>query len=244
MSQPVYIIQFRNNPATRTHEQELFALTLECTGRDAKYIDIYDEMVDWRELGRRAIDGSVILAGSGDFDFDGGRHPEDPARVGAEHSVATLNPFLSAVFDAHTPTLGICFGHQLLARFCGAPVAHDPKEGKVGTYQVQLEERAKMHELVTELPDTFDAHFAHKDSVVDVPKTATVIGRSERCRNSILAYGTHIFGVQFHPEIPDEHAPMRLGRFVESMERNICDVAPVRDAPHAPRVLDAFLRLK
>lgn len=244
MPRPVYIIQFRTNLSTRALEQELFAYALERVGSTAEFFDSYDSAIDWHELGQRAMGGSVILAGSGDFDFDGGRRIEDPARLGAEQSLTTLEPLLSTLFDTKTPTLGICFGHQLLARFCGARVSHNPNEGKVGTYAVSLTERAREHLLFAEMPQSFDAHFAHKDSVVELPTSASVIARSERCAHSVLAYNTHVYGLQFHPEIPDTHAEARLGCFVESMERNICDVAPVREAPHAPRLLDAFLCLK
>lgn len=240
----MYIIQFRNNSALRTREQELFSLALKEVDRGAEYIDIYDEAIDWEEVARRAKNSSVIFAGSGDFDFDGARDAGHPARLGAEHALKTIEPLLSAVFDAQTPTLGICFGHQLLARFCGAQVFHNPDEGKVGTYTVHLEEEATSYPLFRELPESFDAHFAHKDSVIETPKTARVLGRADRCGRSILGYSKRIYGVQFHPEIPDAYAHERLGGFAESMERSICAVAPIRETGSVSKILTNFLRLE
>src|SRR5689334_19500343 len=48
---------------------------------------------------------------------------------------------------AGTPVLGVCFGHQLLARVAGGAVVQNPRGREIGTVRVQLTEAGRKDPL-------------------------------------------------------------------------------------------------
>jgi GMP synthase (glutamine-hydrolysing) len=116
-----------------------------------------------------------------------------PASVYAE-GAPQLDP---GVFELGVPTLGICYGMQLMARDLGGRVeANDVSEyGKAGL-------RAEDGELFRDLPEEQVVWMSHRDSVVAPPAGANVTASSPT--TPIAAFEDRrrkLFGVQFHPEV-------------------------------------------
>lgn len=101
--------------------------------------------------------------------------------------LARERAFVTAAIDAGLPTLGICFGSQLLALIMGGTVARAAR-GEFGYVP-----------LTTADPDLVPAgpwmQF-HGDAFV--PPAGTELATSDVCAQAFRA-GT-VFGVQFHPE--------------------------------------------
>jgi GMP synthase (glutamine-hydrolysing) len=101
------------------------------------------------------------------------------------------------VFRLGLPTLGICYGMQLMARELGGRVeANDVSEyGKTGI-------RASQGSLFEGLPSDQTVWMSHRDSVVAPPVGATVTASSPT--TPIAAFedrDQRLYGVQFHPEV-------------------------------------------
>ncbi|MFB6179578.1 MAG: type 1 glutamine amidotransferase [Halorientalis sp.] len=97
--------------------------------------------------------------------------------------------------DADIPTLGVCFGHQLLADVLGGTV-----EGR-GAYELGYHriEHASETMLFEGVPREFTAFVAHSDDVVSLPLGARKLAANEY--TGIQAFRKdHVFGVQFHAE--------------------------------------------
>jgi anthranilate synthase/aminodeoxychorismate synthase-like glutamine amidotransferase len=103
-------------------------------------------------------------------------------------------------FGQHTPILGVCLGHQGIARTFGGKIIHAPKvmHGK----QSQIEHKGIG--IFKGIPNPFTAMRYHSLSVdpeslpVEIVVTATVKGE-----NTIMALQHSvwpIYGIQFHPE--------------------------------------------
>jgi GMP synthase (glutamine-hydrolysing) len=143
----------------------------------------------------------LILGGSGDFDFDGGRAHDDQSRVGSYMLLKQLEPLFTYVFETDFPTFGICFGHQLLGAFAGAEVRHDPVQRKSRSHEVQVVTDSDSA-LLANVPKSFYAHYGHKDSLDRVPERAhLLVCGGEECRVSALQYSPVIYTTQFHPEL-------------------------------------------
>jgi GMP synthase (glutamine-hydrolysing) len=101
------------------------------------------------------------------------------------------------VFELGVPTLGICYGMQLMARDLGGAVeSNDVSE--YGKTELALGDSALFHDL----PPDQTAWMSHRDSVVAAPPGAEVTASSQS--TPIAAFedaGRGLYAVQFHPEV-------------------------------------------
>ncbi len=120
------------------------------------------------------------------------------------------------IFELGVPTLGICYGMQLMARELGGVVeANDVSE--YGKAEVELDGSAA---LFRDLPAEQVVWMSHRDSVTAAPAGARVTASSET--TPIAAFEDPErgrYGVQFHPEVV--HTPQGQGM----LETFLYDVA-------------------
>jgi GMP synthase (glutamine-hydrolysing) len=103
----------------------------------------------------------------------------------------------SALFDLGIPTLGICYGAQLMALDLGGRVERTgvSEFGKTGLTAVDSE-------LFAGLPDEQTVWMSHRDTVTAPPPGADVVGVSPS--TPVAAFEQRerrLYGVQFHPEV-------------------------------------------
>ncbi|MFW5748381.1 MAG: glutamine-hydrolyzing GMP synthase [Chloroflexota bacterium] len=109
----------------------------------------------------------------------------------------------------HQPTLGVCYGMQLIAHMLG---------GKVEAGHTREYGRSSVHHdgdssLFRSLPASIDVWMSHGDHVERPPDDFEVLARSSN--GLIAAIGEHtrgIYGVQFHPEVAHTALGMDLLR--------------------------------
>lgn len=129
--------------------------------------------------------------------------------------VVRLLDWMRQWLRAEKPLLGICFGHQMLARALGddTAVADDGPE-EFGTFKMQ---RVGESRLLADLPREFSAASAHRDSVVSLPKGWLRTAESKICAIQAMEHPTlPQFGVQFHPERKPVLGTV-LARFLETV---------------------------
>ncbi|MBD0328992.1 MAG: glutamine-hydrolyzing GMP synthase [Thermoleophilia bacterium] len=116
-----------------------------------------------------------------------------PASVYAE-GAPRIDP---ALFALGIPTLGICYGMQLMAQELGGRVE---RTGASEFGKTPL--RARERELFAGLPGEQTVWMSHRDSVVEPPAGAAVTATSGS--TPIAAFEDperRLYGVQFHPEV-------------------------------------------
>jgi GMP synthase (glutamine-hydrolysing) len=151
-----------------------------------------------------------------------------------------------AAHDGHA-MFGICYGHQLLAHALGGTVDYNPRGREMGTVPVALKAEAKDDALFGALPDSFDVHTTHLQSVLKLPADATVLAASDKDGCQAFRWRDHVWGVQFHPEFSTVH--MREYIHVRRMALLREEANPqamrkaVGAAPHARQVLRRFVHL-
>ena len=102
-----------------------------------------------------------------------------------------------AVFSLGIPTLGICYGMQLMARNLGGAVEHTGI-AEFGKAELVATESDLFHDL----PQDQTVWMSHGDSVTAPPTGATVTASSPN--TPIAAFEDRerrLYGVQFHPEV-------------------------------------------
>jgi GMP synthase (glutamine-hydrolysing) len=148
--------------------------------------------------------------------------------------------WLRDALDAELPVLGVCYGHQLLAHALGGTVANNPAGEELGTLEIVLSKLAAAEPLLAGLPTRFDVNLAHEQTVVELPKGATVLATSAGDPHQILRYAPRVWSTQFHPEFDGATMTAIVER---ERERNNPAARGARtvDAPHGRAFLQRFV---
>jgi GMP synthase (glutamine-hydrolysing) len=158
----------------------------------------------------------------------------------------TAAAWLGEAARAGLPVFGICYGHQLLAHALGGEVADNPAGREMGTVATHLHPEAARDPLFAALPERIRTQTTHLQTVLAPPAGAVVLATSAQDGCHAFRWGTHAWGVQFHPEFSTTHmrgyvrardeALRREGRCPRRLE------AEVRATPQARMVLRRFIR--
>lgn len=128
-----------------------------------------------------------------------------------------VNPNLVALLNLDCPILGICFGHQTLAKVFGGEVSKMPKLIK-GLEEIKIINNVA---IFKGMPNKFNMEQNHSDSVSKVPDCFEIMASSKTCAFEGIKHKTKpIFGFQFHPELSGELGYKLLDNFIELCYRS------------------------
>lgn len=194
----ILIIQFRNDVASAEREQKRFSSHL--PPESLEYANTCDSTIDWKNYEKLlARKKAVILGGSADFYLSRqGKIPEMDMALGL------VKPLIDFLFKNDFPTLGVCFGHQVIAHFLGTKIIHKKDNPEAGGVKFKLTDNGTASELFKDLPREFIVQMTHKDYVSALPKDCVLLGSTEKSPIAAFSYQQNIFGVQFHPELDNE----------------------------------------
>ena len=153
------------------------------------YSDLYTEMLAGRGLEFRTW--SVV-----DMEFPDSVHDAEGWLIsGSRHGayedlpfIPPLEDFIRKAYAAEVPLVGICFGHQIIAKALGGKVEKYAGGWGVGRTDYKFD------------GTTLALNAWHQDQVVEKPADAEVIATSDFCRYAGFRYKGPAFSVQPHPE--------------------------------------------
>ena len=116
--------------------------------------------------------------------------------------MAQLEDFVRALYIEQRKLIGICFGHQLMARALGGKVTLAAEGWRIGVYDSNLAEQRSW--MQPEL-DTLRLRVSHQEQVTQLPDSTTVLAKSLFCPYFMLEYGQHFLSIQGHPEFTKEY---------------------------------------
>ncbi|MEM7641771.1 MAG: type 1 glutamine amidotransferase [Pseudomonadota bacterium] len=162
------------------------------------------------------------------------------SKHGAYEDHAFIPPLAQFIRDAQAadvPLVGICFGHQIVARALGGTVVKWPHGWSLGRQEYRTGDG-----------DTLALNAWHQDHVTVLPGGATTLASSDFCEHAIVAYGRQAFTVQPHPEFPGDviadYVAMRKGTGTypdDRMDQAAAKVgAPLDDARLAAAIARFF----
>lgn len=200
----ILIIQYRTD-ASYLHERMCLYRSLLSKGTRLTMVSALDNDVNWQYPKKllRGVNG-VVLGGSGEFHFPG--HTDSERQKNHDRAVSNTFPLVQHLIENDLPTLGICFGHQMLAHVLGTKTIRDPHQAKkAGTYEIRLTQAGRGDRLFHGISPTFMAQYAHQDSLEGLPHGCILLAHNgDRCRTSAFRCKNNIYSFQFHPEFADE----------------------------------------
>lgn len=156
---------------------------------------------------------------SGPEAFDGYVITGSPASVNDDALawVGQLLSFIRAVDVARQPLIGLCFGHQAVARALGGQVARNAAGWGLGTAPTHWQaERLWMQPAQS----TTTLMAAHNEQVFRMPEGAECLGGSDFCPIGSMQIGQHIWTTQYHPEMPLVFMQALLGYLVDKLDND------------------------
>ena len=114
-----------------------------------------------------------------------------------------IEQWVPDVIHSNIPILGICYGHQLLAKAMGGVVEYHAGGIEIGTTAIEILEDNTSDPLFKGLPKTFKAHVCHSQTVTRLPDNAIRVAENSFEPNHAFRIGQSAWGVQFHPEYDD-----------------------------------------
>lgn len=154
--------------------------------RRLRELGVYSELLNVESASldevREAIRGAkgVVLSGGPSSVWEG-KH-DDVAKI---------------VVSEGKPTLGICYGHQLLARILGGSVGKAPKPEFGPTF---VSVKARDDPLFSSIPENLVVWMSHEDAVLEPPPGSRILAVSQGNQVAAFRLG-QFYGVQWHPEV-------------------------------------------
>jgi len=136
--------------------------------------------------------------------------------------IHALKAFVKKLHDAKKKTVGICFGHQLVAEALGGKTLAADQGWCVGVHSVKLNDEATDYGLGD---GEIQLLSSHKDQVQELPTGGRLLASTDTCPMAMTAVGDHILTIQGHPEFHKDYA-----RALLDMRREILGDSLYQDA--------------
>jgi len=203
------------------------------------------------------VDMFARIGGLARRGFDVVDGPVDPAPKPAQFSGLIISGSAASVLDSEAwmddavdligsfasagrPVLGVCFGHQLIAKAFGGSVRRADVGLMSSTWSIELTAAGERDPLFRDLPPAIETNFSHRDEIVPSDEL-TVLANGP---HSIAAIGVGdcVRGVQFHPEFSAAEARAYVDyRSGELGDASAELAAKASDTPGAISAVENFL---
>ncbi len=117
--------------------------------------------------------------------------------------IRRLEDYVRELFVARKPTVGICFGHQMIARALGGVTAKAPQGWGIGKHLTQV---LKTPAWMAPATPAYGVFVSHQDQVLELPAQAERLASNPHCPNSMFVIDDLFLGIQGHPEFTGEFA--------------------------------------
>ncbi len=157
------------------------------------------------------------ISGAEFGDFDGVALSGSPDMMSKNSTVKKFSAELEAIRDSTAPLLGVCFGHQMIARAFGADVV----KARAPVLKFVKTDALSPRGLFEGLPRPAMLLESRHEIVKSLPEGFELIAKSETTPIAAMRHRRRpIFGVQSHPErysARNEEGRKLVGNFVSSL---------------------------
>jgi len=200
MVKPILIID--NSPSNPTQINGLLYYLKKIT--NAKTIIIQGDQ-DFSVINRNLYSFCIVSGGSFFYDYN------------------LITSQINFLRNTYLPTLGICFGMQIIVHAFGG-TGRDKKLTlkRYGWQQIKITNKYHHHFLFKDVDSKFFAYESHQFVTGNFSKQISLLASSIDGPEIIKIKYKNIFGVQFHPELSnksiDKNATLILENFIEKFK--------------------------
>ena len=186
---------------------------------------------------------SVILGGSGEFGF---YNLNKPKKSSVYKDMSKLlnrsNKIIDFLLKSKKPSLGICFGIQLLGWYLGADVVTDGNRyEEIGFTEIMFTDIGKKDTLFRGIRGKLYSSVGHHSSVINFNNRVQHLAFSQKIRNEAVKV-SNFYGLQFHPELSYNEHFERGSLYKNNPYKNNKDLSWYRNRINAKLVLFNFWR--
>ena len=190
--------------------QEMFSDLLHLQDHDIE-VAAYDLTTDSFPIDLHACDGYIITGSK--FSV----YEDIPWIYKAKKLIANL-------YHAKIPTIGICFGHQLIAESLDGKVRKATDKGwGVGVHNWEI--KNKYEWMGDYAPTNFSLRASHQDQVSEMPTNSTLFASSGFCSIAGFQIDNHFLAMQGHPEFSKGYCRALIEKRIDSIGKKVVDVA-------------------
>jgi GMP synthase (glutamine-hydrolysing) len=114
-----------------------------------------------------------------------------------------LEKYIQKISSKNIPLLGICYGHQLIAKALGGKSGFNKKGLEIGRVKIKCSKKSLHDPLFKNLPKIFYAYETHYQSAIKLPTRAIILASNMKDTHQAVRFTKYIWGVQFHPEFDE-----------------------------------------
>jgi len=162
---------------------------------------IIPNTIKFKEIEKEKINGLVLSGGA--------------PRIGLKGKLGNTDEILE---KADFPIIGICAGHQYIARFYGGE-AIPAKKAEYGKVELEI---IKDDLFFKKVPKKSIVWESHNDEVSKIPEKFELLASSKDCIVQAMKHKNKpIYGLQFHPEVNNtEYGEQMFKNFTEICKKN------------------------
>lgn len=108
--------------------------------------------------------------------------------------------YLKGAHDRGLPVIGVCLGHQMLAKALGGEVGPMGKP-ELGFTNTSVSIAGQTETMMAGVPWDFMAFQTHGQEVTKAPPGAMVLASNQACKVQAFRAGVRSYGFQFHMEV-------------------------------------------
>lgn len=142
-------------------------------------------------------------------------------------------------------------GHLLWPPVAGpvawGQVSMHPAGLELGTVPISIQANVSQDPLWQDMPQCFEAHVVHYQSVRRLPPGACVLAGNSHEPHQAFRWRNNVWGVQFHPEFSQEAMQRYIDHVVQDLAKHGASSLPPRQlhcsaTPDAAQLLYQFMR--
>ncbi|KTD20208.1 glutamine amidotransferase, class I [Legionella lansingensis] len=111
--------------------------------------------------------------------------------------ITNLEEFIRQLHQVQKKVIGVCFGHQLIAKALGGKVIKSPNGWGIG---MSINKIIQKKNWMIPAQDNLNLLVSHQDQVIEPPKEAEILAQSDFCPFYMMQINENLFTIQGHPE--------------------------------------------